>query len=202
MFDIISGIIGAVGIGISLFGASEQADAAAAQAAAQRQANADQVAHQRKTEAIRLEAMNIDADRKRRAMIRESIIARSQALSATTAKGASQGSALPGALGTIGGELGFGIAGVNAQQRLGLQMFTANNEYLDARLRNAAAIESAQVDMANAQAWSAIGGTLTNNSERLGRIGGNFLGSGFFSSSPSPSSYGGFIRGIGSNGIY
>lgn len=113
----ISSIIAGVGLAASIAGTTV---GYMGQAQAQRGAE--------KAERTREQAMNLDATRQRRRIIREQLQARSMALTNATAQGAQGGSGLQGGYGQIAGQTNTNIQGVNQQQELGAQIFSANRE--------------------------------------------------------------------------
>lgn len=152
-----------VGVGLSVSGAITSFVGASQQQAA----NADAVAAQQRAEAARFKAMKIDADRRRRQLIRQAQIASAQALATGVAQGASKGSALPGAYGQIAGQLGFGLTGVNQQEALGTELFAANQQLLQAKLAGA----SAATTSALGQSFTSVGNTIIGNLDKIGRVG-------------------------------
>lgn len=179
--------LGAVGTGISIFG-SRQADRAQQQL----------TEAQRRAEAIRHQAMVLDATRRRREIVRQGVIARSMALATTTNQGASAGSGLLGAYGQIAGREGTGLTGVSQQLDAGENMFQANLAALSAR-RNQA---QAQSTMAIGSSIAGLGASVLGNMGSINNIfgggGGGNSGGGY----SGGTSYGETINGIGSNGIY
>lgn len=154
--------IAAVGVGTSIYSASQQSDAAEAQIAAQQRA-----------EAARQRAMEIDADRRRRQMVRQQVIARSQALATTTSQGAAglnrEGSGLPGAYGQIAGATAFGLSGINLSEQTGTELFAANQDLLAAKQDMSSAQSMAQIG----GALSSFGGAMVNNYGAIDRIFGS-----------------------------
>lgn len=94
----------------------------------------DMVKAQQKAEKLRERQMNLQAARERREAIRQSILARSTALAQTTAQGASApgSSALGGAYGQIGGDVGRNVLAINQNQKIGQGIFAANRQYYQA----------------------------------------------------------------------
>src|SRR5688572_26066886 len=119
-------IIAAVGLGISA------ASAVGGMAAARDQADA-----QKDAEKARKNAANLDANRRKRAVVREMQMQRSVALSNATVKGAGESSGLQGAYGSVSGQGLNNITGINQQQELGNQVFSANARATDAASRGA-----------------------------------------------------------------
>lgn len=133
---------------------------AGAGAATQYVGQQQQTEASKRAEAARSAEMELESQRKQRDILRKSLIARSTALVNTTAQGAQEGSALPGAYAQIGSQ---------TNQELG-----ASRENLDI----GRTIFSANADLAEAQGLTALGksavgfGTkLITQSESIGRIG-------------------------------
>ncbi len=153
-----------IGLGISIFGTIMQVQAQQKAAAAQQRA----LAQQQRAETIREQAMRLDAQRKKRDIIRQGIIARSQALSTAGQQGAQYGTALPGAYGQIQGQTAFNYGGVNASERLGSEMFATNRAMLSARKDEAAAGGEASLGAG----ISSLGGAIGRGLGGIGRISG------------------------------
>lgn len=137
----------AVGTGLQ-FKASQ--DAAEAQEA--------QVKAQERAEAARKQALEVETTRKRREFIRNSIVARSTALSQGVARGAQDSSVLEGAFGQIAGQTAFNVAGANLQQDFGNELFAASAQGLQGKRQEA-----------QAGAQSALGGGISSLGGALGR---------------------------------
>jgi hypothetical protein len=149
--------LAAVGAGVSIYGASQQ-----------NEANQAAIAAQQKALAIQQQANSVDADRKRRQLIREGIIARATALSNATNQGAGGSSAVNSAYGQIQGRTGWGIAGVNAALNTSNQLYGANQELFQARLAASEASMYSQIG----QGLGSLGGALMSNSSALGNMFG------------------------------
>lgn len=122
-------------------------------------ANKAVTAAQMRAEQIREQAMTVDADRRRREIIRQGMILRAQALATGVAQGAQHSSSLQGAFGQIAGQTSFGIEGVDLQEGFGHELFAANRQLLAARQ-----------SQANAQSIQQIGGSISS-------LGGAVIGS-------------------------
>lgn len=85
-------------------------------------------AGQEKAERIRQVQMNLEADRERRGVVRQAIVARANALSSATAQGAADGSGAQAGMGNIVSSAGDNIGAINAGQQLGNAMFAANRQ--------------------------------------------------------------------------
>jgi hypothetical protein len=110
--------------------------------------------------------MNLDAARRRRQTLREMLLARSTALSNTTARGASSegGSTLPGLYGQASGEGNTALAGIEQNRQLGSDIFDAN-----------AKIARAQGNSAMGGAIQSVGGMLIQNRQEISSVG-QYLG--------------------------
>lgn len=131
--------VAAVGAGTSVYGAVKS-----------NEANKEKIAAEQQSEDLRKQQMELDASRRRREVVRQSVMARAQAESTTTEQGASIGSSLPGAFGSISGRTGVNTLGINQNEQIGQGMFAANMEGLNASR-----------DAANASTISSIGGGMT-----------------------------------------
>lgn len=105
---IIGAVASAVGTGVSAYGQMKQADA------------------QRKQERIRRRQMELEAARRKRQIIREATLQRSQSTTIGYAQGAGGSSSLAGAQGGIMQQAGSSVLGVNQGVTLGRDMFRAN----------------------------------------------------------------------------
>jgi hypothetical protein len=139
--------------------------------AGQDKADADQaaIAAQQEQQQLRKQQMDLDATRRRREILRQSVAARSASLAITTAQGAAVegGSALPGAQGSIAGRFGVNTVGVNQNQAIGWGMFDAHSDQLTAYSQAA----DAQSRQSFAQGLSSLGGAMITNAGSIGKIG-------------------------------
>lgn len=134
-------------------------------ASAQQQMVNEQTAASKRAENAREQQMQLDAQRRRRQAVRESLLARSMSLSAGVNQGAQYGT---GVAGGMAGAVNQGLEnqqGINSGEILGSRIFQANRDYFDATQRG-------QAGMAMGQGISAIGGAITNNAGAIGRLGG------------------------------
>lgn len=179
LFTALAVAVGVAGLGLSAYSMVQQQSAQKKQLEAQNQA----LAFQQKAEATRKRAMDLDAARRRREMIRSAIAARATSETVGTAQGAQFGSGLPGAYGGISGRTGVNTLGVNQNQELAGDIFNANAGASGA-YRDAASAGS------QASTWSglsSLGGMLLNNTMTIAKVG-SFFGDGTTSSfSPNTS---------------
>jgi len=170
----ISTLIAVAGLAVAAGGAAISYSAAKSQS----QANQSAIAAQQEAERQRQLQMNLDAARRKREIIRQSIAARSQALAVTTAQGAAGagGSSLAGAYGSIAGRTGANWLGVDQNQQIGNAIFSAHQDQLGAYQRAAAAGSM----VALGQGLGSLGGAMVNNAGTFGKVGiwaGNQVGS-------------------------
>lgn len=100
--------LSAVGVGVSAYSAYQAADAS------------------QDAEKARKQQMTLDAQRRRREAVRESLLAQGQAINAAAAQGASEGSAVKGAVAAISGNAAESIVNTNQNVALGNQIYDAN----------------------------------------------------------------------------
>lgn len=145
-----SAIIGAAGIGVSLYGNSKQADASKKQYAAERQA-----------EALRQQQMQLESIRRERDVVRQAQAARAQSLSQAVNDGASAtgSSILPGLQGQIAGQESRSITATEENLAIGNATFAANAD-----------ASRAKGEKADAAAWTDFGKTLFQNSDKVSNI--------------------------------
>lgn len=162
-------IIGAIGLGLSAAGTVMGFMGQKAQAAAQARAYQLQADVEKK----RMQQMNLEAMRKKREIVRNSIAARSEALASTTAQGASKGSALPGAYGSIAGQSNTQQLGVQQNWDIGKSIFQLHGQMFDAY----SAAASAGTTAATGAGLTSLGSMLMKNNDTMGRVG-TYFGSG------------------------
>lgn len=158
----ISAIIGLIGTAASVAGTVISANAQAKMANEQAQAS-------KKAENARQQQMQMDANHRRRQSVRESILARAQALAIGVAQGAQDGSGVQSAMGQATGMGWENQQAVTSAETLGGRVFAANREYADATARGARR-------MAMGAGISALGGAITSVSGTIGQIGAGFGG--------------------------
>lgn len=135
-------IIGAVGLGLQVYGQVQQGKA------------------MKEAEANRKKQMNLDALRQRRDIARNATMARSQALAAATNQGAAGGSGLQGGYGQIAGRTGGQTVAVNQNQQIGNNIFNANMKAYNA---------SVFTDIGSG--LYSLGGSMMSNAGTFGRVG-------------------------------
>ena len=145
----VSTIIAGVGLGLSAAGSIVSYNAQKKRDAAEQ-----------KAERSRQKAMNLDAQRKKRAIIRDMQVARATALANATAQGGAESSSLQGGFAQISGQGNTNLVGVEQQQAIGNTIFAANRQ---------ASKASSQYGIG--QAITSIGGQLIENRQEISRIG-------------------------------
>lgn len=203
--------VAAVGVGVSGYGLFESSQDRKRQQAAQQAAaaaQAQQVAIQGQIIGVqqdqnvqRQNAMVLDATRRRREMIRQSIAGRSQALTAATAAGAggAASSAIPGANAGISGQTGVNVLGVNQNEEIGTNLFNLNTKISGLNQQYAAAggvanqytsqANQAGANMQFDNSLVSFGSSLMSNASNIGKIAGSV--GGFFGPSATASNYSG-----------
>lgn len=145
----LTSIIAGVGLAASAVGAYTQYSAAQQSAKAQK-----------KAEAIRQQAMNMDAMRRQRQLVREGRMAQANSLVSGISQGAQFGSGLAGGQAQVAAQTGSGLYYNDQARRSGNAMFDANAALYDARSSES-----------TGSGLSSLGGALVKNSEMLSRIG-------------------------------
>ena len=115
-------LFGAIGAVASIAGTVVQANAAHQQA--------EESKHQ---EALRQQQVALESNRQRRQTIRNTLKARSRALVAGSADGASFGSGAAGGLGQIGNKNAENTLGINQSQKISNDIFASNGRIADAQ---------------------------------------------------------------------
>lgn len=104
--------------------------------------------------------MNLDALRRKRQVIREAQLARSQALANATAQGAQEGSGLQGGLAQVESQKNDSILGIDQNLELGTEIFKQNK------------IQRQGQSQANiGSALQSVGGAVMQNRGAIERVG-------------------------------
>lgn len=149
--------------------------------------NVQAVEAQQNVEKVSQQQMNLDATRRQREIIRSSIVAKSQALSAETHAGAAGpgGSTVAGIEGNISGRSGVNLLGVDQNQDAGNAIFGFHQDQLNAYKQ--AAIDgfvpatpqfpnTSGTTAATAAGLSSVGGALVKSEGTLGKAFDYFTG--------------------------
>lgn len=117
-----------------------------------------------KAENARQQQNQLDAARRRRQAFRESLLARSQAVSAGANQGALMGSGVAGGIAQATATGFQNQQTINSSQTLGNQVFSANRQF-------ASATAMGQQGAAWGGALTSLGGALMANAGTIGRLG-------------------------------
>lgn len=160
---VLTGIIAAAGLALGAYGAYQQYQGSQDAAAANQQA----IALQQQQEAERKKAMELDATRRMREVVRQNVAARSMSLAATTNQGADEGSGLPGAYGGESGRSGVNATGISQNRQIGEEMFGISSQLTTVQGQYASAMARSQ----QGAAFSNFGGSIVNNLGSITRLG-------------------------------
>ena len=163
-------IIAAAGLAVAGFGAYEQYQGQKRASDSSQQV----VDAQQAIEKQRLKQARLDAERKKRELVRQQIAARQFALSTTTNQGANYGSGLAGAYGGISGRTNVNELGVNQNLEIGTNIAGYNSDIFNAYRSSAAA----GATTALGGGLETIGGAILRNAGQLAQIG-TYTGSRF-----------------------
>lgn len=155
--------IAAIGVAASVAGTFMQMSAASKQAKAQKEATRAEMA----AEENRRRAMELDAQRKKRETIRDTQVARAQAIAAGTNQGASESSAVLGGVAQIQGSGNDQFQGINNAREFGSAIFSNNQAKLAADLKYASAGAAGSIG----RGISSLGGALVSDIDMFKRIG-------------------------------
>jgi hypothetical protein len=147
----------AIGSGLQFEGASAAA-----------KASQEGIQAQQKAEALRMQAMELDASRKRREMVRMGIVAQGNAVATASNQGALFSSGLEGSKASITEQTAFNLQGVNQNLEIGRNLFGANQDLLKAK----SAESSAQATTALGGGIAGLGKSLATNVSSIDRVAG------------------------------
>lgn len=187
MFDILSTGLGVIGLGLSLFGASEQAANAKAQAAV----SMDIAQQELGINEEKKKAMEINARRQQLEILRNTQRARAQSVNAAVSQGASLGSGLEGGLYDVQNQGAFNLLGVNSALATGRSIAGYNDMISQDKIK----LAQLGGEAASAQGLTSIGGALMKAGPLIGPMtqgfGSFFGGGGNYSGTPGASNTGG-----------
>lgn len=184
--DPISLAVGAVGLGMQIFGGLSSASNARQQA----QVSSDVASQEQGINNAKQQAMEINGRRSQMENVRNNQLARSQALENATSQGAQFGSGLQGGLAQIQDQTAFNMQGVNDALQTGRQINTFNQSISSDKQQLASLGGQAATD----QGISSLGGALMKSGPVIGQLGQNVtkgfssIGNSFFGGG-SPSGY-------------
>lgn len=187
--DPISLAIGAVGLGMQIFGGISSAQNAAAQA----KVSENEISQEQSISNAKQQAMEINGRRTQMENVRNNQRARAQATNSATNQGAQFGSGLQGGLAQVNDQSQFNMLGVNDALQTGRQIAGFNNAISGDKEQLAQLGSSAATDAG----ISSIGGSLTKSASTIGQLGKNAFGG----SSSAPGSGGGMFFNNSSWGL-
>jgi len=155
--------LAAAALAVTTYGTVKQVQANKEQASAQQES----IRAQQQAEAARKQAAELDAMRRRREIVRNSIKSRSVALSTAISQGAGDSSGATSGSQNITSQEGVNLQGVDQNLALGGQIFDANQSRFAAESRGVSAASSALTY----GAISSLGGAVLKNTDRIDRIG-------------------------------
>lgn len=158
-------IVGAVGLGLSVFGAIEKYQGAQKQTAAQIQ----EVKDEQQQDKVRQQAMEVQARRQQMEAFRNQQRARALALNNATSEGAQFGSGLQGGYGQISGQTNTNLLGISQNLQSGNQMFALNQDISNQKIAYAQA--GGQINTGSG--LSTLGGAMLSSMGTLKTLGVN-----------------------------
>lgn len=171
MFGVDDAVVAGVGLGLSAYGAYGQMQAAGKK----QQAQEGIIQGEMQADLVRNQAMNLDANRRQLEIVRQQQRARSLALAHATSgqgQGAQSSSGIFGGWGQIAGQAGFNWLGVEQNRQFGNQLFGINQQINQGKIQ----LSRADADMAQAQAFTQLGGAILSNATPLSTVGKQAMG--------------------------
>lgn len=185
--DPISLAIGAVGLGMQVFGGLGQASASKEAA----KYSADEAKQEQGINDLKQQAMELSGRRQQMEIMRTAQSARALAVQTATTQGANLGSGLQGGLAQVTDQSLFNSVGVNSALETGRGINVFNNAISQDKMGMA----KAQGDAATAAGYASLGGALLKAGPIIGNISQGFGGFGqkgvgsLFMGGGSPSGY-------------
>lgn len=176
--DPISAGIGAIGLGMQIFG-TMKASSAASQAA---NISSNIAGLEGQVNDQKHQAMLLSSRRQQMEVIRNNQLARSMALNSATNQGAQMGSGLSGGLSQIAGQSGVNMMGINKNLEIGNNIFGIDQKIS----ANKAQLAQVQGSMASAQGIASLGGSLAKAGGPMSSLFGQFGALGGGGASPLP----------------
>lgn len=154
--------LGAIGLGMQLFGGM----GAAGEAKKQAQISQQNFALESQVNDQRRNAMEISAGRQQLENYRNSQRMRAAGVNAVTTQGAQFGSGLQGGLAQNTSQSLFNSQGINQNLEIGRNIFGLNDQISS----NKSKISQSQSNQATDQAWSSFGGAVSKNAGTLSNL--------------------------------
>jgi len=157
VFPLIAAAVGlvAAGTAVSIFGASKA-----------NEANKEAILIQQQQEAVRRQAMELDASRRQLENIRTVQRARAQALATATHQGAGLGSGLQGGFAQVFGQGAWNATGIAQNLQLGRNMFDLNAQLSEVKMQQSDAGMISQIG----SGLTSLGGSLFGSAGAFGRL--------------------------------
>jgi hypothetical protein len=150
------------GFATSIFGGQKKTEGAQEAAAA----SAEQARLEQQVEAQRMSAMELDARRRQREIIRTQQKAAALGTAAAVSQGAEGGSGLQGGLAGIMGQTGVNLLGVTQNLEIGRNIFGINAQISQQKIRAA----QAGAKMAEGQGLQQLGGALVSSGPNFAKV--------------------------------
>lgn len=184
----IGAAVGAVGLGMSIFGGMEQSDIAKQQA----KVSGDIAQQEQGINNEKQKAMEVSGRRQQLEILRNQQRQRAMATSAAVNQGANQGSGIQGGLAQVTDQSLFNLQGVNFALQTGRDI----NKYNQSISQDKMQLASLGGDAASAAGLASLGGSLMKAGPTIGNLSGGFgnlfsNSSGNFSGTPGASNTGG-----------
>ena len=164
--DPISLAIGAVGLGMQIFGGMGQARASEEAA----RISADEAKQEQGINAQKQQAMELSGRRQQMEITRNAQRARAMAVQSATTQGAQFGSGLQGGLAEVTDQSLFNLVGVNSALETGRNI----NQYNNAITQDKYAMAKAQSSGAQDAGYASLGGALLKSGPIIGQISQGF----------------------------
>lgn len=186
----ISSIIGGIGLGTQVLGGIMGSSAASERAEIEKNIASQEM----QANSLRHTQMVLNSRRQQLEIVRNGQRARAMALNAATNQGAQFGSGLAGGYGQISGRTNNDLLSNSQNLQIGQGLFGIDNNISRYKMQ----LGDVQSDTSTSQGIQSLGGAMLKIGPTVGNI---FQGFGS-SSSNNYNTYGGFVSGINSNGIY
>jgi hypothetical protein len=167
--------VAGAGAAISYSAQKKTASAQSAQASAQNKASAKVAKITQQQEKLRKTAMNLEATRQQRTLLRQAQLARANSVNNAANAGSGYGSGLPGAIGSITGQAGAQSTSIFANQQAGNENFDLNAQIaaITGQANTTSAGYQSSIYSSNAQAAFGeslfkLGASGVNNSKTAG----------------------------------
>jgi hypothetical protein len=159
-----------LGLGISLFGGNEEAEARKKMAAVSQ----EKFQHEQEINDQREIQMQMSSRRQSLEIIRNTQRARAMGLQAAVSQGASKGSGYAGGQGEEASRGFFNLQGINQNLEIGENIFGINKLITQNNMK----LSQLQTEVSEAQGTQSIGAGISKSADPLGRLSGQIFSSG------------------------